>query len=338
MEDKLKTSKKGLTGSLAMRVLIISTLILALPLLLHSIIMYRQEYQANLKDLFSELNAIAENRVILIEKTRDYKESFLDVIDYHISSEPNITYPEISDYLRIMAKKFRVTKIFAIYYKNDRLICRASSTTCNLNADYTVLEPEFKKRKFSYVAYSKFLEQSLFYVGRTLYEADGKTPRGALIIANPAENLMTGLAKLGDSRYPLDLSLVSSHGLVLASSDKSLDFKRLTENVKSSEDVLLSPLKHLPNAYELIHDTKDFAVMADVPDIDLMLLLDVSENRIKDLQIHDYIIRISTLLFLIIIVGGGLTLLLTLRIAKPLKNLFPCNGPRKKRRSGSPFY
>ncbi len=63
------------------------------------------------------------------------------------------------------------------------------------------------------------------------------------------------------------------------------------------------------------------AVQFFVPGIDGYMLLDLPESAIKTLHIQEYIFRIVMLLFLIVIVGGSVSILCTIRMAKPMMHL-----------------
>lgn len=333
-KEKKKIINKRITGSLALRVFFISALLLVLPLILHTVIMYRQEYRMRLEDLFISLEILGENRILLIKEMIDEQHKFLNVVAYQIEKE-DLSYAGMSKYFENIAKEYELSKIFFLGKNNsNEWVCRASSKECILGEDYSFLSSLITKGEFAYVGYSPFLKKKLFYVGKTIYGSASNKPIGAVLIASPVQKLLGDLAKLQDSPYPIDLSLITSNNTVFASSDNYLVDKKLGYEKGKA---FLSPIESIPNAYELYHHGVDFAIKLEIPKTNLFLLVDVSKEKIHNLQKRDYFIRITTLFFLIIVVGGGLALILTYRISKPFKKLFSIMARVEKGDMGARF-
>ena len=86
------TKKKKLSSYLVLRVFIVSFFLMILPLFLHSIFMYRQEFTQKRNDVFNELKLILQSRFA-------YVNELVDEITYSFSFNFNqfLTYKEVNN-------------------------------------------------------------------------------------------------------------------------------------------------------------------------------------------------------------------------------------------------
>jgi len=324
MENKVnpKKTQPKITGSLALRVLFLSVIILVVPLFFHTIVSYRHEYESSKKELFQELKILAKGREYLIERMRTFQISALAVLEDQISKD--MSFQELDEYLQEAASKLRVSKIF--YVEDNQygeLVCKASSTGCLIGADYSAVKSFLTSDDFSYVTFSPHLDKSYLFVGKTM-RREGAL--GAMIIASPAHSLVKGLAEI-ESPYPLNLSLVTKKGLVVASSDSNFQSKTLNSQKKGHDEIFIERVAGVPDGYKLAHAKgHDLAIKIPINDLNVNLLLDVSIKKIHEPQLKGYFKIVLLLLFFILIIGGGLAFILALRFAKPLKQLFSVVG------------
>ena len=81
MKDSQITKKPRSSGSIAVRILSVSILLLVIPLFLQSLFLYRQEYAQKLKDVESDLRMLAQERADLIEEIIHMDWALLDSWD-----------------------------------------------------------------------------------------------------------------------------------------------------------------------------------------------------------------------------------------------------------------
>ncbi len=307
----------GVANSLTIRVLLISLVLLVLPLLIYALVLYRQEYRIKVQDVVTSLNILAKSTAAQIEENVKDQQNFLNVIAYHIQKK-DLSFSQMSHTFKVLKAQSDISQIFYLEDVDHHLRCRASSSTCPFNEDFSKLRYGLQRKNFSYLSYNYDLEEMIFYVGRPLYQSDQKNAKGLLLFATPAEEMLKKLSYLENFSYPVDLSIVAPNDLILASSNKRLTSKKLED---------LSFKKINKEGYET---NQKFAVIQKIKGTDLSLLLDVSKKWVQKTQIQSTFFRMIVLLFVILIVGGILTLFLTFRVARPLKKLFSVMEKREK--------
>lgn len=80
MTDSKISKKKQPTGSLSRRILATAILLLVIPLFLHSIFLYRQEYKQTLAEWTEDLDVVAKERAHLIKEIVQLNWALLDVL------------------------------------------------------------------------------------------------------------------------------------------------------------------------------------------------------------------------------------------------------------------
>lgn len=286
-------AKKGFI-SLALRILIISLLLLAIPLILHTFWMYRQEYQESKKDLLETLKEEGEGRLYLLDQMVDTQLRFLKVVKENL---PQNSEAGLNQFFHVWAELFQASNLFLIEKDNDKLKCVASSIERMVGEDYSFLQKNLSKDHFLFLGKAPHSEAKLLYVALTLYDG-GKDPIGALVIGNPVDFLINRLEKVGSSSYPIHLSLLDSQGMVFASSDPELVGKMYST------------------------DPNFFVEKLPIKDSGYTLLVTAPEESLLEGRTHTIALHIYTFLFFFILLGGTLAYLFTLRLAKPMRSLY----------------
>lgn len=320
---KKSVSRSHLTGTLAARVLFISVLLLALPLLIHSLLMYRQEYKDYRQELFLSLKLIGESRVLLIDQMVESQETFLRIVEESLSPENDAG---LNSFFKVWVELFQASKLFYLQMTDGKLLCLASSLEEMVGEDFSFLNNELNKPSFIFLGDSPHLQEKLFYVAITLKDPNEESPVGALVVATPASSLLRRLAALEDTPYPIDLSFIQKNGSIFASSDpemagKKYVFQKSSKERKAKGTFGFIPIEDIDNSYLIVNKKRNLGVTLSIAKSDFSLLLDVSEKKVAEQQQELFFSRILSFLFLVIAVGGSLVGILTLRLSKPLKNL-----------------
>ncbi|MBF8263858.1 MAG: hypothetical protein HW387_1523 [Parachlamydiales bacterium] len=273
-----------------------SVVLLGLPLLIHTFFLYHREYRENVDDAFLTMRSLAESRALYIEQMIQYQQTILGDLEDDLPE----TGEAIKEFLQSEAKKFDLQSLFyAAFDEAQKSFCQEFLTLAG-------------QKKFVLICPQASEKNQRLYVGRN-------TPKGALVIATPADQLMTRLAVQEYSPYPLRISLIDESGAIVLSSSKGCEGQKLSDESKITAWV---SAHNQPNAWILKAPCGNLlAVKIPIDNTTYTLLLDTPEKAISNLQMKDYLIRVASLLFFICILGGGVLIWLTRRISKPLQSL-----------------
>lgn len=314
MEEK--PPKKGLLSSLAARIFLINAVILVLPLWVHSVTSYRKEYEIRKSDAFFSLNMAAENRASLIKDLFRSQEKILDVVKLKKNFLQMIEKKGFNPFFQKIVEISNASNLFYLEKKRD------GSLECISFVSRPEKIPEDAKDlldqpHFSYTEFRPSLGGAFFYVGSSVVDENNEV-LGYLIIANAAEKMIQGIAKERETS-PLTLSYISEGNTIVASSNRKLVGLLVNEPSKKNRSISLKRERGIKNGY--IFRKNRLAVKFTIPAAEGYLLLDLPEKEVKDLQIRQYVERLFRLFFLIGILGGALTILCIIRMAKPMKRL-----------------
>jgi sigma-B regulation protein RsbU (phosphoserine phosphatase) len=334
---------KRINTSIIFRVFYLSLILIVLPLVLHSFWMYRRDLDQRKQELFTSLNILAETRSSFIHEIIEDKQGLLNLIEddtqFIQSIEGNSQEESVQNYLKKVASEFKLSEIF--FLEADTFFCKNSSNEILLGKDfskYLFLISKFGEDNFVIFGVLPFIQEKRLFVGKTLYDQKTGNEIGILLATTPAEALVARLSSFVDSPYQIDISLLMEEGIIFASSDENLEMQSMqnvsplfVQKLKASGQIgnfhvvqgeyTLKKIKKYSKAYELEGKENSLAALSPVKESAISVLLDVNENKVIILQAKLYLIQVISLLALIVIVGGGGSLLFILRMARPLKNL-----------------
>jgi phosphoserine phosphatase RsbU/P len=299
-------------GSLAQRVLFMTIVLVGLPLLIHTFLLYHREYRENIDDALLTMRSLAESRALYMEQMVQNQLTILGAL--------SDDFPESrlgqNEFLKSEAKEHGVDQIFYVTFDSDQkpvceeLFCRDPSIL-------PAMQQLIQNKTLFFINRNAEDHNEWLYVGKMI-GSSGSVQR-ALLIATPADRILTRLAYREYSPYPLRLSFVDASGNIFLSSEKGIEGKHFAQ---SSEEFSWVPQANQPNSWVLKTARGSFlAVKIPIEETNYTLMLDVSEQSIANLQMKDYFFRIATLLFFVCVVGGGILIWLTHRISRPLQSL-----------------
>ena len=332
-DEKISLSK--LSGSMALRVLLVSALFLIVPLFILSALMYRHEYLTKTNSNFFTLKILAEAKSKLIEtySVTDIKLlTFLeDVLVYDGFSNNELPNARVNDLFKKIVVRDDVSRLFYIAKDdNGQYICKASSDSTiigrNFNHFIQSMGPneEVTDKKKIYIGDTLSSEgKQMVYVLKPFYSPDKKVKYGDLVI-EIADELIGHKIRVGvHFDYPVGATLLNPNGTVLSTDIPVLVGKQFVEKItySSENQVLVKPVPGVESAYRYTFDGKQYiASYAKLPTQAYTLLLSAPAD-INFLQLQKYLMRTASMFLIIIIIGGGGTLWFTFRIARPLRDL-----------------
>lgn len=316
----IKQLQTKITESLSLRVFVIAFVLIIIPLLIHSVISYRQEYKVAIKNIYLNLALLGEMESNYTSEKIENQDSVLDAIsqkfNFEKESENNFFESPVNEWLQNITDITAAKNIFYLSYQRENtLLCTASSNKSLLGQTFT--EPYFLEFLKNERSYYFDLKKNLVFVAKTIYSKETPTAAGLLVISFLPSYFIEEISYVKDFPYWSDLSILSKQNQIVTSSNAALT------NLVLGKDFQLISMPELPEAFLMkIGKEEHMAVLISLGKIpQTHLLFSIKNSDILSLQREHFIFRTLLLFAIILIFGGGGAVWLTLRISKPLKQL-----------------
>jgi len=291
---------RGLSGSLAFRILLIETIFLVLPLLIFAGLMYYEDSRLQAKDNRFTLQLILHGKGELIQEMMDGESDFLKYVERLHPSQRK---------LQSLADRDISTELFHLVQKQGRYVCDEASLPELIGRDFFEVIPKDLSGEGMLIG---SLETDRFYFFQPFSQGNEVWATGF-----SPKRLTDKLSIEKNIPYPTVISLLSDSGTVLLSTDTTWQ------------------KWHLPSARE---KEEQFSFLGEnyvgefekIPRSNLLLLA-AAPRHANFVDIPYFLAKMVILLLIILVVGGGATLWLTIRLGKPLQNL--CMAMEKLRAS-----
>ena len=291
---KEKSSFRGLSGSLAARILLIATLFLAVPLLFLSGFLYYDDLQLKKRDNQFTLNLLMNRTDKLIKHTIEEEQEFLAVVD--LLFDPT---KDDASTLAELAKRDHVSSLFHLSWHSGPYLCDYASNQSLIGKDFTILANSANMG----TVLITFPESSVFYFVRMSHQG-----REAWVITLSIKGLIDKLGLAEDILYPTATTLLSNKGEVVFST--ALNLKQHSIHRVKEEGIF---------RFEL--DSGGYlGIERAIAETNFSLLISMPE-KVHFVDMPHFLTKVFGLFGLIVVIGGGGTLLLTFRLATPLKRL-----------------
>lgn len=329
--------------SLALRVLAISFILLALPLLIDSFIQFQRSYEDSLKDAEQNLISVSLQRVPSISELTAAKIELLNEVELLIDFPKlleTLPNPSLNSTLRLLADSSGFTEMaFLKKTEDNKYVPVASSNPNAIGQDYTNaidFDQLAAKGSYIYPNYEDITLDKTFNIGKKINDSDGNQ-LGILMVTISLSDKLQRRLKPGMGKYPIDFALLTEDSIVFAASDPTLELqyfqplsKERKEAIAKSQQFGELPLPEKPlrtfrrTDFPFLefswNGVTQLAYQEQVFNSQLTLLAYAEKETIFNTKfwelVKNYAIYAITLL-----VGGGITYWFTLRMAKPLKNL-----------------
>ncbi|MBM3195637.1 MAG: serine/threonine-protein phosphatase [Chlamydiae bacterium] len=322
-------SRIRMKGSLAMRVFITSCAFLVIPLIFYTAFTYKSEYDRAYNQVYESLNLSLGDHLKFVTEITDLQAHFLDAL-YEIVANRQV------DNLNFSLSKFvndeAISTILYLKVDPNGLICFASSVSSLVGKNFS---GEIDLKKINTLDRKSFIARDsdgnyVLYLIRLIKDLKSQDIKGAVALSTSMSLLLkeiTGFGTIGS----LETTILSSGGDVLASTHKGWGKKTLL--VRSVENINLNqatPQIYGPDLINLEptelgyqftqNDDTRLIVLKPAGQLPIMIGLDVPKKIFTD-KLKGYFTTVGSLFLFILVLGGGATYLLTLRISKPLSAL-----------------
>jgi len=281
---------RGLSGSLAFRILLIETILLVIPLLVFAGVMYYQDTKLKTKDNLFTLRLILHGKHELIQEVMDGESDFLNYVGK--------IHPKRGE-LQKLAYRDVSSVLFHLTRKQGGYICDESSMPELIGEDFSIIIPKELTSSGMLIGNSdtdRFYFFQPFSNGEEIW-ASGFSPK----------RLTDKLAIEKNIPYPTVISLLSESGTVLLSTDTSWQKWQLPSVLDRKEQFSFIGESFVGELEKITRSN--------------LLLLVAAPTHTNFVDIPYFFAKMAVFLLIILVVGGGSTVWLTFRLGKPLKNL-----------------
>lgn len=335
--------------SIGFRLLGISVILLAFPLLVDSFILVQKRYRHTIADAKGYLVEVARLREIPMEQLQPLHKPLLEVMTYYLSLQsdfPNKPSPELEEKLSKMATIGNFSGIFLIKFMEDnRYVVTASSLPSFVGKDYTnffrlfdFFETNVAEEGYaSFITYnSKTLEPYLI-VAHLVFSMKAEKAVGVLAVSDDITFKLEELLHPDKDHYPVSFALLLPSTVVFAASDPNLrfqyflplkeDYRRLfiEEEPVAAKFLADKPLEvNNKIGYPFFEFTwkgiDQIGYIRKIPHTNFALLTYASRGDIFRAPVAGFF-NLYSVYGLILIIGGTIATVLTMRMAKPIQNL-----------------
>lgn len=335
--------------SIAFRLLIVTFILLALPLLVDSFVLLYQRYQHAIEDAKDNLIRVAELRKLPLSQLQPLDKSVMEVLvrnfklESHFPQAPN---EEMNEKMHKLAQVGGFHNIFLL--KIDpagRYIVIASGLKELIGKDYTDI---YKLNNFyienspdvdytSYITLDPRTLNPCFMLTHEIYSTEEKRIVGILVVTDDMSSRVHNFLKKESHPYTVEFALLLPSTLVFASSDPDLEFHYFLPLKPEYKELFVKEVPaaaaHLDKDFISVnHDIgapffefiwkeeRQIGIISPLPGVNYSLLTYVSKTVISQAPLLAFF-RTYNVYGLILMMGGALTTWLTMRMAKPIQNL-----------------
>ena len=343
--------KVVIRGSLARRVLGISFLLFALPLLVYFFFVFRFNYKTKLYDTVVHFENLGKNRAIMLSDLTKYNFRTLDLIESMIdldgSSERTLDDTNNILYKLALRGHFDLISYYDIT-EDGRFVCTLSSDRGKIGKDYTdyhYVQNAVIYDRISFLAFSKRFQRRRFYVAKSIYSSVTGECVGILTMGMSVNELLKGMTAISEtsSTYPIHFSILTEDFVVFDSSDKDLSLRPLYAlsesqlrrieatqqfvNIPLKEsNIDLQPIKGAHNVHELNQEDRlCLSIFLPISGTNLMILTHAKMDDVFSRE-HRLLFSVLIIFISVFITSAGITLWFTFRMSKPLDSLCEAMG------------
>jgi len=334
--------------SFTLRVLVISFLVLALPLLIDSFIFFQNSYYDAIKDAKMDLREAANFRTFTLTEIQPVKQVLLRELDYLLelsTSKEDLDSEKMSRELAEIAHIGGNFQIFILNLgKDDEYQIVASSMHTFIDTTFTSylkLAHIIEVGEGTFVRYIYSHEEERFipfvFVARVIKSSKTSKPIGVIMVTADIEDQLSSVLAVDQKRDSIKFAVLNADGIVFASTDRHLTGKYfdplsperrkeiITSNQMGTSSLPLSSIPVIkgddPPFFEFIFDEQvQIAYRAYISDFGISVIAYSPKEEFFGKAVRHFLL-IYSVYGLILVVGGGVTYWLSLWISRPLRQL-----------------
>jgi phosphoserine phosphatase RsbU/P len=334
--------------SFTLRILVISFLLIALPLLVDAFIFFQRSYYDAIADAKNALKSETNFRVFNLLTIQPVSQALLSELIYILELGEGLENPDQAKLSRTLSQVVHEGGEFQLSIlkveKDSRFKIVASSDAALLNTyffNYQVLQDILKKGEGSFIrySYSKEAQRQIPYVFTAQAIKSKKTgePIGIILATANVENQFNALIEPGAAYPNIKYAIVSGDEIIFSATDPHLVghyLEPLSQQVRNEilasgqlnlqqlapEPLSLVKSTDLPFFEFIFNDQVQIAYRAFAPIGKISLMGYSSKEDFFAIAIRHFLL-LYTIYGVIFVIGGGVTYWLSLWISRPLREL-----------------
>lgn len=347
--------------SLTLRILAISFLVLALPLLIDSFIFFQNSYLAIVEEAKKDLRQSANFRIFALAEMQPVRQVLLKEVEYLLNLEEDLESAkpeELEKKLSQITKSGGDFQLFILQIKDKNLAITASSVPniASYFSSFFRLEDIIKQGEGTFIRFLYSPEQSSYlpylFFARVIHSKKTGQTLGLLVAMKGIEKeLAAFVTKEGGNNR--EYALLNTDGAVLAATDPKMVGQlfdpisplRRKQMIDSQElgnrELPFHPLKIIqgddPLFFEFIFDNRiQIAYRAYVSDLDLSVIAYSPKEKLFSEAVGHFLL-IYLVYGIILVAGIGVAYWISLWISRPLRQLSYLMGQVRKGNLGVRF-
>lgn len=334
--------------SLAFRLLLIIFILLALPLLVDSFVLFRDAYRDALSNAQGYLVDVARYREVPLSRVQPIKRSLFVVMKDQLDLEkafPEASEPELQKKLQAIEKAGEFSGVLLLKVTDDgHYVVVESSNPEQSGTDFTgffadqdwIAESYRERGYFSLLVYDNASLQPYFLVGSFVEDSSGK-PQGVIVVLRNITARLEKLLMPDTEKYPVYFGLLMPNTLVFAATDPRLQFQSFAPLDGDYAQLFLKPESQPEGLFpehpiRISHDIgypfleftwkgrEQIGYIQSFKDGDFSLLAYAAKEDVFEEPLINFV-DVYGVYLLIFLVGGLATILITRRMARPISEL-----------------
>lgn len=332
---KNKREKRGVTGSLAMRVFGIGFVCLVVPLILYSLFVYDREFENQTYSVYKELSIVEDDIARYFKEVEEYDLAYIQLIHRLVElirQTSPLTDAVVTEILREDSQRRGVDAMF--YCKNIQdkgLVCTSSTKKEYLHQNFSqTFTPILRHNHEGMIIDKDMIFGSALYVIKAFKDSKYNKIEGVIVEVIALNDLAKRLSRL-QHVFKVNVSILNTNFNVLSSTEPLLKdkmFKVIKRQERENYD-LKENAQELPLFESLVYDggfhyflenKRRMALFSKIAHLNNFLLISISETVVLK-RVMSQIIMLGSFLLFIVIVGSFVSILVSIRMARPLKRL-----------------
>ena len=321
-------------GSLALRVLIGSVVIFALPLLIYFLFALQEGYRQRLRGTIGQLVELGRSRAEELEQIYSDSVQTADAIEQFLLTAPadgkGLSEARLNAILKGVTENDPIDIATLLSEQDGEWEVVASSEADLIGkpfGDQRLLAGALEKKNHVYFDFDVAGYAKSLYVSRAVRRPDGELI-GILTLVTNVQPLVTGMMREGITDYPVGLSVLNAADDVFASSNPDLLHRHVfiggthaPRPQGQTNPVTFNLHEGSEVAGRLVIDGNNYiGVHLPIAGTNISLLLDAPEHAVFRAE-RRWLVEVLVLYFGLLIIGGGLAIWVTQRMAVPWRRL-----------------
>ncbi|MES2122008.1 MAG: SpoIIE family protein phosphatase [Chlamydiota bacterium] len=328
-------SEERFVGRLGSRVFLVALVFLVIPLMIYSWVTYLDDFFFKKKTLFEGMVSIATGKSRFADQMVQDRLAELGVAAAAISQSGTDASLKawLPSLMQALSKDPMVdTAFYQVLGDDSSLLCVAASNYEWVGKKDLFYDEEKKilsQGNGVFLGVDPINQQKQIFISQTVFNATTEKPIGMITLGIDAQKWVEWISILVTSPILFNVSILDENGGVFYSQDKDFNLANMsvfpvspTGNV---EDIF-NAASRTPEGKEFLklwgQHNHNIAVRVPVSGAGFYFLLDSSQQQVTVQPTAEVLGSLIRALILFVLVGGGMAMLITFRISRPLSALY----------------